>query len=72
MDPAEFNDLYLQNLLYTLTFENKDKFLMGDFHINILQYDNKDSQEFLDKFSIQMSFCHTFPHLLELLLIHKQ
>ena len=50
MDPAEFNDLYLQNLLYTLTFENKDKFLMGDFHINILQYDNnKDSQEFLDK-----------------------
>ena len=50
MDPAEFNDLYLQNLLDTLAFENKDIFLMGDFNINILQYDsNKDSQEFLDK-----------------------
>ena len=50
MDPAEFNDLYLQNLFDTLTFENKDTFLMGDFNINILQYDNnKDSQEILDK-----------------------
>ena len=33
MDPAEFNDLYLQNLLDTLAFENKDIFLMGDFNI---------------------------------------
>ena len=50
MDPAEFNDLYLQNLLNTLAFKNKDIFLMGDFNINILQYDNnKASQEFLDK-----------------------
>ena len=50
MDPAEFNDLYLQNLLDTLAFENKDIFLMGDFNINIPQYDNnKDSQEFLDQ-----------------------
>ena len=50
MDPAEFNDLYLQNLLDTITFQNKDIFLMGDFNINILQYDNnKDSREFLDK-----------------------
>ena len=50
MDPAEFNDLYLQNLLDTLAFENQDIFLMEHFNINILQYDNnKDSQEFLDK-----------------------
>ena len=55
MDPAEFNDLYLQNLLDTLAFENKDTFLMGDFSINILQYDNKDSQEFLDKSSFANS-----------------
>ena len=47
---AEFNDLYLQNLLDTITFQNKDIFLMGDLNIDILQYDNnKDSQEFLDK-----------------------
>ena len=50
MDPAEFNDLNLQNLLDTLAFKNKDIFLIGDFNIGILQYDNnKDSQEFLDK-----------------------
>ena len=47
---AEFNDLYLQNLLDTITFQNKDILLMGDLNIDILQYDNnKDSQEFLDK-----------------------
>ena len=50
MDPAEFKDLYLQNLLDELAFKNKNILLMGDFKINILQYDNKkDSQEFLDK-----------------------
>lgn len=35
MDPAEFNDLYLKNLLDTLAFENKDSFLMVDFDINV-------------------------------------
>ena len=35
MDPAKFNDLYLQNLLDTLAFENKDSFLMVDFDINV-------------------------------------
>ena len=50
MDPAEFNDWYLQNLLDTLAFENKDICLMRSFNINILQYDdNKESKEFLDK-----------------------
>ena len=50
MVPAEFNDLYLQNLLETLAFKNKDILLMGDFNKNILQYgNNKDSEEFLDK-----------------------
>ena len=50
MDPAKFNDLYLRNLLDILAFENRDIFLMGDFNVNILQYDNnKDSLEFLDK-----------------------
>ena len=36
IDPAEFNDLYLQNLLDILAFENKDIFLMEDFNVNIL------------------------------------
>ena len=48
-DSIEFNDLYVQNLLDTLPFENKDIFLNGDFNMNISQYNNnKDSQEFLD------------------------
>ena len=63
-----FNSLYLQNLLNTLAFENKDIFLMGDFNINILQYDNgKNSLEFLDKINSN----YTFPYLEELLLVYK-
>ena len=62
-----FNSLYLQNLLNTLAFENKDIFLMGDFNINILQYDNgKNSLEFLDKINSN----YTFPYLEELLLVY--
>ena len=50
VDWAEFNGLYLQNLLDTLAFENKDNFLKREFSINITQYDNnKEYQEFLDK-----------------------
>ena len=50
MNPAECNDLNLQNLLDTPAFENKDIFLKGDFNKNILQYENnRDSQKFLDK-----------------------
>ena len=41
---------------------------MGDFNINILQYDNgKNSLEFLDKINSN----YTFPYLEELLLVYK-
>ena len=36
MDQAEFINLYLENLLDSLAFENKDIFLMEDFNIEIL------------------------------------
>ena len=50
MDPAEFNDLYLKNLLDTLVFENKDSFLMVGFDINVFTNDNnKGSEEFFNK-----------------------
>ena len=84
MDPTELNDLYLQNLLNTLAFENKDLFLMGEFNINNLQYDgNEEFPEFLDKMHFfchicfynssakTTFFCHIFYHLLESLLILK-
>ena len=50
MEPKDFNDTFLQNLMEKLSFENKNIILMGDFNIDILKYDtNKDSEEFLDK-----------------------
>ena len=50
MEPKDFNDTFLQNLIEKLSFENKNIILMGDFNIDILKYDtNKDSEEFLDK-----------------------
>ena len=49
-DPTEFDNLHFQKDLDTLAFENKYIFLLGDFNINIPQYDNnKVSQQFLDK-----------------------
>ena len=57
MDTTEFTNLYLQTLLDTLAFENKDIFLMGDFNINILQYDNGKSR--IQMF--QTLFCHNIP-----------
>ena len=64
MDSVEFNDLYVQNLLDTLPFKNKDIFLNGDFNINISQYDNnKDSQEFLDNMHSKVLLPY-IPHLL--------
>ena len=32
----EFNSSFLTPLLYKLSFENKDIFLMGDFNVNLL------------------------------------
>ena len=49
MDPSEFNDFYLHDLLQKLSNENKQIILMGDFNIDILKYDNNsDSATFLD------------------------
>ena len=50
MEPKDFNNTFLQNLIEKLSFENKNIILMGDFNKDILEYDtNKDSEEFLDK-----------------------
>ena len=50
MEPKDFNDTFLQNLIEKLCFENKNVILKGDFNIDILKYDtNKDSEEFLNK-----------------------
>ena len=45
----EFNDVFLQNILETLSYESKEIIIMGDFNIDILKYDsNSNSAMFLD------------------------
>ena len=62
MNNNEFNDDYLNELLEKLSKENKTIFLLGDFNINLLNYDiNPPTNEFLDSLS-----SHYFlPHILQ-------
>ena len=49
MKVTEFNDVFLQNILEKLSYENKEIIVMGNFNIDILKYDtNSDSATFLD------------------------
>ena len=49
MSINEFNDDYLNELLDKLSKENKTIFLLGDFNINLLNYDiHPPTNEFLD------------------------
>ena len=49
MNINEFNDDYLNELLDKLCKENKTIFLLGDFNINLLNYDiHPSTNEFLD------------------------
>ena len=62
MNINEFNDDYLKELLDKLSKENKIIFLLGDFNINLLNYDiHPPTNEFLDSLS-----SHNFlPHILQ-------
>ena len=49
MDVSDFNKNYLNTLLDKLSKENKQVFLLGDFNINLLNYnDHQPTNEFLD------------------------
>ena len=49
MNPTEFIDSYLSELIQKLSSEDKTIMLMSDFNIDLLKYDtNKDSTMFLD------------------------
>ena len=44
MNPTEFIDVYMSDLLQIISKEDKAVMLMGDFNINLLKYDtNADS-----------------------------
>ena len=40
MDSAEFNDVYLHDVLEKLSNENKTVVLVGNFNIDLLKYDS--------------------------------
>ena len=49
MDLTDFNSNYLNNLLEKVSKEQKSAFLLGDFNINLLNYNvHSPTNEFLD------------------------
>ena len=46
IDLNEFNDYYLNNLLDKLSKENKTVFLLGDFNIDLLNYNQHSLPQF--------------------------
>ena len=49
LNPTEFVDIHIQELLRKMFKEDKTIVLLGDFNIDLLKYDtNKDSTAFLD------------------------
>ena len=52
MDVSDFNKNYLDTLLDKLSKQNKQVFLLGDFNINLLNYnDHQPTNEYLDSLS---------------------
>ena len=41
MEVTEFNDVFLQNILEKLSYENKEIIVMDDFNIDILKHDSQ-------------------------------
>ena len=59
MDLNEFNNYYINNVMDKLTKENKTVFLLGDFNIDLLNYDQHSlTNEFLDSLSSHMLLPH--------------
>ena len=59
MDLNEFDDYCINNLLNKLSKENKTVFLLGDFNIDLLNYDQHSlTNEFLDSHSSHMFLPH--------------
>ena len=55
MSLNEFNEFYLNDLHDKLSKETKTVFLLGDFNINLLGYDQGTStNEFIDSLSSQV------------------
>ena len=58
MDLNEFNDYYVNIQLDKLSNANKTVFLLGDFDIDLLNYDqHSTTNEFLDSLSLSIYSC---------------
>ena len=58
MDPTDFNCNYLNQLLENISKEKKIIFLLGDFNVNLLNYNvHNQTNEFLDSLA---SLIYTF------------
>ena len=63
MDLNDFNSNYLNNLLDKVSKEQKSLFLLGDFNVNLLNYnDHNPTNEFLDSPVASNSFV---PYILQ-------
>ena len=65
MELKEFKDYYINNLLDKWSKENKNVSLLGDFNINLLNYDqHSPTNEFLA--SLSLSSHMLLPHIVQL------
>ena len=52
MDVTDFNQNYLNGLLHKISKEEKNMYLIGDFNISLLNYnEHKPTNDFLDSFA---------------------
>ena len=62
MSITEFNENYLETTLEKLSLENKNIILLGDFNINLINYEsNRETNEFVDLISSNS----LIPHILK-------
>ena len=53
MDLADFNCSYLNKLIENISKEQKSIFLLGDFNVNLLNYnEHNQTNEFLDSLAL--------------------
>ena len=59
MELNQFNDYYLNELLYKFSSENKSVILLSDFNIDLMKYDNHHlTNEFHDSLSSHLVLPH--------------
>ena len=72
MDLTDFNSNYLNNLLEKVSKEQKSVFLLGDFNINLLNYNvHSPTNEFLDSLASNFFLPFSYCSQLELLVTQK-